>query len=148
MVSLLAAPMSWLLDRWNIGAYTALFVGTGLAASGCLLIGILRAVPGVSVAAAYVVGLVLFSLGEVVWSPRVSSYALDVAPEGSEAFYQAVADLPSLLIVLAGPLVSHALVGAFCSDTHCNGAIIWSILGLVAAGTPFLLTLARTWIET
>jgi hypothetical protein len=148
MVFLLAAPMSWLLDRWHIGAYDALIVGTGLSACGSLLIGILRAVPGVSVAAAYGAGLVLFSLGEIVWSPRVSAYALDVAPEGSEAFYQAVTDLPNLFIVVAGPLVSHALIDTYCSDTHCSGAVIWSILGLVAAVTPFLLTLTRTWIET
>ena len=147
MVFLLAAPVSWLLDRWQVGAFNALIVGTALSASGCLAMGILRVVPSVSAVAAYAVGLVIFSLGEVVWSPRVSSYALDVAPEGSEAFYQAVADLPNLLIVFIGPLMSHMLVDTYCSDTHCNGAMIWSILGLVAACTPFLLTLTRSWIE-
>lgn len=147
MVCLLAPLASWLLDRWRVDAHDALLIGTALSASGCLLVGVLRAfVPTISIVTAYAAGLALFSLGEIVWSPRLSAYALDVAPEGSEAFYQAMADLPALLIVFTGPLVSHALVDAYCNDAHCNGAMIWSILGLVATGTPLLLGLTRRWL--
>lgn len=147
IVVVFAPLLQWLLDRWVVDPYDILVGGATVSALGCLLIGLLQMLPLVSPIAAYSVGLAVFSLGEAAWSPRLLAYGLDVAPEGSEAVYQTIAEFPILLAMLIGPIVSHALIDAYCTQTHCNGAVIWSILGLVAAGSPILLTLARRWLR-
>lgn len=140
------APLwQWLLDRWAVDAYDIFVGGAAVSALGCLLIGLLQMlIPPI---AAYSIGMTIFSLGEAAWSPRLLAYGLGEAPEGSEAVYQVMAEFPVLLATLIGPLVSHALIDAYCTQTHCNGAVIWSILGIVAAASPILLTLARRWLR-
>jgi hypothetical protein len=147
IVVFLTPFMPWLFKRLDVAAYDVLIAGTALSALGCLVLGVLQAVPGMPLAAAYAVGLTLYSIGEAVWSPRLDAYALEIAPEGFEAVYQAFADLPTLPRIFITPVVSHALIDAYCTSTHCNGAAIWSILGLVAAFTPAALTLLRSCLK-
>jgi hypothetical protein len=145
IVVVLTPFMPWLFQRLRVATFDILILGTTLSALGCLAIGLLQLCA--SLQTAYAVGLVLFSLGEAVWGPRLAAYALEIAPDGFEAAYQSWSGLPDLLLIFIGPLMSKALITNYCTSTHCNGTAIWSILGLVAAASPLALTGMRSWLK-
>lgn len=65
-----------------------------------------------------VLGPVLFvvqlSLGEAVWSPRWNDYTMDVAPEGREGLFGAIAAAPLFLAKLPTGLLSGFLLARYC----------------------------------
>lgn len=148
IVIVLTPIVQWTLDRWALlETYDILILGSVLSTLGCLLLGIFQVVPHVSLVSSYVIGIIIFSVGETIWAPRLSAYALDIAPEGSEAIYQALSGFSYILAMIIGPLISHALMDAYCTTHHCEGVMIWLIVGLVSAVSPLLLILTRPWLK-
>jgi hypothetical protein len=65
-------------------------------------------------------GPVLFviqlSLGEAVWSPRWYDYTMDVAPEGREGIFVAIAGAPLFLAKLPTGILSGVLLEQYCPE--------------------------------
>lgn len=133
--------------------YTVLQVGTAISATAPLLLGALSlsSSPLLSAEATAALSVFVFSLGEIVWSPRFIAYALDIAPEGSEAVYMALAALPSLAAKPLTSALSTLLVDSFCPTAgdaaSCNGAWLWTSIGLIAATTPLGLVAFERWLR-
>lgn len=139
--------MPLLTDYLTLGDYDVLIIGSSFSALGCLLIGLLTFSSLVPVQAAMAVGLLFFSVGEAIWSPRLLSLALDMAPKGFDAVYQALASLPNILLIFLSPVMSRLLIGHLCGEHHCNGAAIWAFIGLAAAISPLGLMAASRWLR-
>jgi len=81
--------------------------------------------------------VVLLSIGEALWSPRLYEYAAAIAPRGQEASYMALSLLPffgAKLLVggISGPLLTH-----FCpAEGPRNSSMMWLIIGGIALLTP------------
>jgi MFS family permease len=91
--------------------------------------------------------LMVFSVGEAFYSPRVYEYAAAIAPTGQEASYGALAYLPFLIGKL---LVGTAgwILAAFCpAEGPRRPAIMWLIFALAASVAPIGLLLFRRYIR-
>lgn len=141
------------VDENNHASYTLINIGTAFAAMGPLLIGLLlflRVVPWLAAS----IGIFVFSVGEIMWSPQYLAYAYHVAPRGSEATFASLANIPSLLVKFPTSWLSIALFDNFCGNnaigdpTKCDGTSLWSTIGLVAAITPILLIVFMRWLQT
>ncbi len=147
----------WWLPSLVYGArfssYTLFTLGTTLSALAPTLIGLAFWAGVFPLTASAItwqlVGMVvLFTLGEMSWSPYIANYALTVAPKGNEAVYNALAALPSLMVTLPTSALSAALVEAYCpSGGDCMGAPLWATIGLIALSTPLILLLTERWLR-
>jgi MFS family permease len=91
--------------------------------------------------------LIVFSIGEAFYSPRVYEYAAAIAPRGQEASYGSLAYLPFLvgkLLVGAGGW----LLAAFCPERGPrHPGTMWLIFALAASVAPIGLILFRRYIR-
>jgi MFS family permease len=91
--------------------------------------------------------LIVFSIGESIYSPRVYEYAAAIAPPGQEASYGSLAYLPFLV----GKLLIGAsgwLLAAFVPETGPKRpGELWLILALAASVAPIGLLVFRGYIR-
>jgi len=81
--------------------------------------------------------VVLLSIGEAFYSPRVYEYAAAIAPEGREASYGALSYVPLFLAkLLVGPFLG-VLLAKYCPEHGArHSATMWLILGMATAMAP------------
>ncbi len=91
--------------------------------------------------------LMVFSVGEAFYSPRVYEYAASIAPPGQEASYGALAYIPFLFgKLLIG--TSGWVLAAFCPEHgQCRPAMLWLIFALAASVAPVGLLIFRGYIR-
>jgi MFS family permease len=91
--------------------------------------------------------LIIFSIGEAFYSPRVYEYAAAIAPKGQEASYGSLAYLPFLVgKLLVG--TGGWLLAAFCPATGPrHPGTMWLIFALAASVAPLGLILFRRYIR-
>ena len=92
--------------------------------------------------------VVLLSLGEAFYSPRVYEYAASIAPKGQEASYGALSYVPFLLAKLLVGTVSGALLAKYCPETGVrHSGTMWLFVALLAMVAPVGLLLGRRYIR-
>ncbi len=91
--------------------------------------------------------LIVFSIGESIYSPRVYEYAAAIAPPGQEASYGSLAYLPFLVgKLLIG--TSGWLLAAFVPETGPKRpGELWLILALAASVAPVGLLVFQRYIR-
>jgi len=91
--------------------------------------------------------LIVFSIGEAFYSPRVYEYAAAIAPKGQEASYGSLAYLPFLVgKLLVG--TGGWLLAAFCpAEGPRHSGQMWLIFALAASVAPIGLVLFRRYIR-
>jgi MFS family permease len=91
--------------------------------------------------------LVIFSIGEAFYSPRVYEYAAAIAPKGQEASYGSLAYLPFLVgKLLVG--TGGWLLAAFCPEQGPrHSGTMWLIFALAASVAPVGLLVFRRYIR-
>jgi MFS family permease len=91
--------------------------------------------------------LIVFSIGEAFYSPRVYEYAAAIAPKGQEASYGSLAYLPFLVGKF---LVGWGgwLLAAFCPEQGPrHSGTMWLIFALAASVAPIGLITLRRYIR-
>lgn len=94
------------------------------------------------------VGMILvLTVGEALWSPRLYEYNLSIAPRGREATYVSLAMLPYFLAkFLVGP-TSGYLLEAFCPPSGPrHAALLWAVIGVTTMVGPVGILLGRRWM--
>ena len=91
--------------------------------------------------------LIVFSIGEAFYSPRVYEYAAAIAPPGQEASYGSLAYLPFLVgKLLVG--TGGWLLAAFCPEHGPrHSGTMWLIFALSASIAPIGLIVFRPYIR-
>lgn len=91
--------------------------------------------------------IVVLTIGEALWSPRLYEYNVSIAPRGREATYVSLAALPYFLAkFLVGP-TSGYLLETYCpKDGVRHSAILWAIIGFSTMMGPIGIFLLRGWI--
>jgi MFS family permease len=89
--------------------------------------------------------VVLFSVGEAFYSPRVYEYAAAIAPKGQEASYGALSYVPLLLPKLLIGIFSGESLMRYCPETGPrHSETLWLIVALISLVAPVgLITLRR-----
>lgn len=104
--------------------------------------------------AAVVWMLVVLSLGEAIWSPRLYDYVMTIAPEGREASFSALASAPLFAAKIPVGLMSGYLLHTYLPEEDENGdqphqrpKTMWLIIGLMTITSPLLITMFDTCIR-
>lgn len=96
----------------------------------------------------YQLGMILvLTVGEALWSPRLYEYNVSIAPRGREATYVSLAALPYFLAkFLVGP-TSGYLLETYCPKEGLRQPhILWAIIGFSTIMGPIGIFLLRGWI--
>ncbi|MGD0259440.1 MAG: MFS transporter [Verrucomicrobiota bacterium] len=92
--------------------------------------------------------VVLLSVGEAFYSPRVYEYAAAIAPKGQEASYGALSYVPFLLAKLLVGTFSGMLLARYCPEHGVrHSAILWLAVALTATVAPVGLIVLRGYIR-
>jgi len=119
-----------------------MIVGTTVSAlTTFLLVG----EPKVSLLVTYII---VFSLGEAVWSSRFLEYVADIAPVNRVGIYMGIATIPWFLAKTITSLYSGTMLDIFLpTDGPQSPGTMWLIYGFVALISPVGLILARGWLN-
>jgi hypothetical protein len=92
--------------------------------------------------------VLVLTVGEALWSPRLYEYNLSIAPRGREATYVSLAALPYFLAkFLVGPMSGY-LLEAYCPEVGPrNPAMLWAIIGGLTMLGPVGIFLLRRFVE-
>lgn len=118
-----------------------MILGTLVSALSTLL---LVTAPSVPLLLAYVI---LFSLGEAMWSSRFLEYVADLAPPGRVGIYMGVANIPWFLAKMTTGLYAGWMIDHFVPATGAqNPQGLWLVYFGIAAISPIGLITARKWL--
>ncbi|MCM2268225.1 MAG: MFS transporter [Elusimicrobiales bacterium] len=98
--------------------------------------------------AAIVLCVIIYSVGESFYSPRLYEYPAAIAPKGQEGSYMALSMLPYFFAKFFAGGLSGYLLAAYCpAEGPRNSQMIWVIVAGMAMLTPVGLLLARRYIQ-
>lgn len=124
--------VSWLVTR--LKAFTTIFWGTLITVVSMLIL--VWGTTGFVVAA----GILVFSFGEMMASPKSKEYTGRIAPPEKVALYMGYFYWCVALGNLFGGILSGQLYGAFARDMQ-RPDIMWFIFALIALGSAMLILL-------
>ncbi|MGZ3422116.1 MAG: MFS transporter [Polyangiales bacterium] len=140
LLILFLAPLGTALTRKR-PAFQVLLFGAFISALSPFVLCLGSSMP-------YQIGMILvLTVGEALWSPRLYEYNVSIAPRGREATYVSLASLPYFLAkFLVGP-TSGYLLEAYCPANGVrHAAILWAIIGFSTMIGPIGIFLLRGWI--
>jgi MFS family permease len=92
--------------------------------------------------------VVLFSVGEAFYSPRVYEYAAAIAPKGLEASYSALSYVPFLLAKLLVGTFAGTLLAKYCPEHGVrHSSTMWLFVALTATVAPVGLIALRRFVR-
>ncbi|MFM7107327.1 MAG: MFS transporter [Planctomycetaceae bacterium] len=92
--------------------------------------------------------IVVLTIGEALWSPRLYEYNVAIAPAGQEATYVGLAKLPFFLAKLVVTPMSGWLLASYCpADGARDPAMLWAIVGVTTVAGPLGMWLLQGWIR-
>lgn len=120
--------------------YKMMIIGTLVSAVPTFM---LCAGPSLALLISY---LVIFSIGEALWSSRFLEYASELAPPGRTMQYMGIANIPWFIAKVTTGLYSGWMLNKFCPETGAKHTeYLWLIYGLIAMLSPIGLIVARRW---
>lgn len=101
-----------------------------------------------STLAASITYIVLLSLGETLWAPRLYEYTTVIAPKGREGSYMGLSQIPFFLAKPVAGFMSGVLLVKYCPAIgQRNSTMMWIIIGAATISGPVLIVLLRRVIE-
>ena len=103
--------------------------------------------------------IVVFAVGEVIWSPRLQEYTVTIAPKGREGSYLSFSVLPMFLAKPLNGFLSGRLLAEYCPEgvldeisagtrSYTEGPeMMWVIFAVIAISSPILIILLRNVIR-
>ncbi len=104
-----------------------------------------------------VLSMILLSIGEVIWSPKLQEYTAAIAPEGQEGSYLGLSMLPwflakTVVSVLSGHMLTRWVpegIGTRLRQGEVSfwdsPEAMWLILGIVALLGPIIALIFKNW---
>jgi hypothetical protein len=133
-------PLIALLTQ-RIRVVDMMIAGTAISAGATFL---LVAEPSLPLLLANVI---VFSLGEAVWSSRFYEYVADLAPASKVGVYMGIAGIPWFLAKSVTGLYSGWMLDRFVPvDGPQRPGTLWLVYGVVALASPLALLAARRWL--
>lgn len=97
---------------------------------------------------AIVLCVVMYSIGESFYSPRLYEYPAAIAPKGQEGSYLALSMLPYFVAKFFVGSISGFLLARYCpAEGPRNSQMIWIIVGIMALFSPLGLIVFRRYIQ-
>jgi MFS family permease len=127
---------------YYLSNFTLIWIGSVLAALSplVLLFGANYFTVGVFVT--------LISIGESIWSPRLLDYTLELAPNGRQGFFLAIASSPFAVAMVVTGLVAGFLLEEFCpEDGERECWKMWLIITAITCISPLLILVFWSCLE-
>ena len=141
LIIVIFVPLIAALTR-SVSVVTMMIIGTTLSAVTTFIL-----VPGPDLTA-LILYVILFSLGEAVWSSRFLEYVADLAPAGRVGAYMGIAGIPWFLAkTTTGFYAGHMIERYLPLDGPQDSGTMWLIYALIACASPIGLVLCRRWME-
>eukprot|EP00299_Pterocystis_sp_00344_P011654 c5475_g1_i2.p1 GENE.c5475_g1_i2~~c5475_g1_i2.p1 ORF type:complete len:494 (+),score=55.76 c5475_g1_i2:30-1511(+) len=97
---------------------------------------------------ASVIFIVMLSIGEALWSPRLYEYTTIISPKGREGTYASLSSAPYFMAKLGVGYVGGYLLEQFCSASPCSqGWVMWLVIGLVTILGPIGILVFYSYIN-
>ena len=140
MIIFLTPVVTALTAKWS--AYRAIVIGALVTSFAVALLAMSTTV------VASVAFIVVLSLGEAMWSPRLYEYTATIAPKGREASYMGLSQVPMFFAKMGvGPL-SGLLLATYCPEQgERNSHLMWGIVAAMTVAGPLLILGLRRVIE-
>ncbi|MFH1618602.1 MAG: MFS transporter, partial [bacterium] len=120
---------------------TMMIIGTSLSAVTTFIL-----VPGPALTS-LLLYVLLFSLGEAVWSSRFLEYVAHIAPAGRVGAYMGLAGIPWFMAKFTTGLYSGTMLERFVPAAGAqDSGTLWLIYALIACISPLGLILGKKWI--
>lgn len=92
--------------------------------------------------------IVVFSIGEAIWNPKLYEYTANIAPKGQESTYMALSCLPWYLGKFPAAWLSGMLLSKYCPETgERNSQMMWLIIALMTFAAPILIIIFKNFIN-
>jgi POT family proton-dependent oligopeptide transporter len=92
--------------------------------------------------------VVILSIGEALWSPRLYEYTIFITEKGREGIYMALASSPMFIATLMTGATSGFFLETFCPEKGPKESWkMWLLIGLITLTSPILLFLLKHKIE-
>ena len=92
--------------------------------------------------------VVILSIGEALWSPRLYEYTINITEEGKEGIYMALASSPMFIATLITGATSGLFLESFCPEHGKRESWkMWSMIGAITLTSPILLYFFKNRIE-
>lgn len=140
MIILLVPVIAALSQKWE--HFDVIHVGSYVSAASVWTLAVDTSIPSA------VVFVVILSLGEAVWSPRLYDYTVSVAPEGKEGAFMALSSAPLFFSTMPVGALSGYLLQTYCPETGPRDSrMMWFVIALLTSSSPLLLTLTQRWVR-
>lgn len=125
----------------HVHVLNMMIVGTAVSALATLL---LLPGPHLGLLLTYVV---IFSLGEALWSSRFLEYIASLAPPAKVGVYMGLANVPWFLAKFTTGLYSGTMIARYMpAEGAKDTTTLWTIYAVIALTSPIGLVLARRWL--
>jgi MFS family permease len=92
--------------------------------------------------------VVILSIGEALWSPRLYEYTIFITEKGREGIYMALASSPMFIATLVTGATSGFFLETFCPEKGPKESWkMWLLIGLITFSSPILLFFFKNRIE-
>lgn len=126
----------------RVHVLTMMTIGTAVSAAATFLL-----VPGPSLFL-LLTYVIIFSIGEALWSSRFLEYVATLAPPARVGVYMGVANLPWFLAKFTTGLYSGWMIKTFIpKEGPQDTSTLWLIYAFIACSSPVGLLLARRWLS-
>ena len=130
---------TWLSGRYRMHAYANVVIGTSISAFSLLVL----CMPGLSWYTLAVLMVVLFTIGEAIFSPNNMETSTKLCPPGSEGRYLTLSLLPRTAGNMFMGWFSAYSVGHWVQTPHPQFTMPFIVMGGIALLTPVCLVLFR-----
>lgn len=126
----------------NVAPLTMIHYGTYISAASVFFLVLSTSI------GACIAFVVVLSIGEAIWSPRLYDYTMSVCKEGREGTYMALSSAPLFLAKLPVGFLSGYLLKKYCPEEgERHSREMWLIIGLLTASSPVLLTVLWGYVS-
>jgi dipeptide/tripeptide permease len=140
LVIVIGVPLIAALTR-KVNIITMMILGTLVSAVTTFIL-----VPGPNLTT-LILYVVIFSIGEAMWSSRFLEYVADLAPAGQVGAYMGLAGIPWFLAKATTGWYSGLMIDRFIpKQGPQDSGTLWLIYGCIAMISPVGLFLARKWV--
>ena len=136
-----AVPLVAAMTR-KINIVSMMIVGTVVSAASTF---ILSGGPNVTMLITYIL---IFSIGEAIWSSRFFEYIADLAPAGKVGAYMGLAGIPWFMAKFTTGFYSGFMLEKFIPESGAqDSGMLWTIYGIIALLSPLGLLFMKRWMD-
>lgn len=140
LIITIAVPLVAALTR-KVNVIKMMVIGTVISAASTF---ILAPAPDLTLLILYIL---VFSIGEAIWSSRFFEYIADLAPAGQVGAYMGLAGIPWFLAKFTTGFYSGFMLEKFIPEQGIqDSGTMWIIYGFIALLSPLGLLLLQNWM--